>query len=175
MPPIPKSKIKIRVAPKKKPVVKAKPKPVVKAKPKPAPAPEPETESEDEAAAPPIKAVPRRLHAVWKVYMEERVGEYYSAADQKEEIEEFKSTEKDYFENDKIRTNKALSASQQSKARNSTARTREAMDKEFKADEDIKKLYKEFAPRLLTAYIKFQKDRKQTAEQSEKAKAKAKK
>jgi hypothetical protein len=177
LPPIPKPKIKIRVAPKKKPEPK-KPKKLTAEQVKAAAikaAEEAETESEDEGPAPPIKAVPRRLHSVWKVYMEERVGDYYSAADQQEEIDELKLAEKNYFESEKIRTNKSSSASQQAKARNANARLREDMDKEFKADEDIKKIYKEFAPKLLKAYIQFQKDGKQTEEQAQRAKkAKAK-
>ncbi len=132
---------------------------------------EEEETDDDESPDPPISAVPKRLHRVWKNYMEERVGDYYSAADQKEEIDDFKSAEKDYLQNEKIRGDTSVSASKQASARNANARTRKSMDDEFKTDSDIKKLYKEFAPRLLKKYEEFEKDLKKRKEADRKAEA----
>ena len=138
------------------------------------PTPEPEeTDDEDESPDPPIKAVPKRLHKVWKNYMEERVGDYYSAADQQEEIDDLKSAEKEYLQNEKIRGDTSVSASKQASARNANARTRKSMEDEFKTDSDIKKLYKEFAPRLLKKFEEFEKDLKKRKEADRKAEAAA--
>ncbi len=165
----------------KAPEPKAKPKPQEK---KSAPtaedikkaalaAAEEETDDDDETPDPPISAVPKRLHKVWKNYMEERVGDYYSSSDQQDEIDDFKTAEKDYLSNEKIRSDTSVSASKQASARNANARTRKSMDDEFKTDSDIKKLYKEFAPRLFKKYEEFEKDLKKRKEADRKAEAAA--
>ena len=134
---------------------------------------EEETDDDDETPDPPIKAVPKRLHSVWKNYMEERVGEYYTASDQKDEIDDLKFTEKEYLKNEKIRADTSVSASKQASARNANARTRESMSDEFKTDSDVKKIYKEFAPRLLKKFEEFEKDLKKRKEADRKAEAAA--
>jgi len=133
-----------------------------------------ESESEDDTPDPPIKKVPKNLHKVWKNYMEERVGDYYSKADQEEELEELIQSEKQYLQDEKIRTDTSKRAAEQAKARNSNSRTRESMDKEFKADPDIKKIYKSFVPTLLNKYEDFKKVKKGDNETDEEEKPKAK-
>ena len=96
--------------------------------------------------------------------MNERVGDYYSKGDQEDEVEVFEDLEKDYLKNDKIRKNKKEKAAAQSKARNALARTRDDMTSEFKENPNYKKLYEQFAPKLLEKYEEFMKPIQKTNE-----------
>lgn len=120
----------------------------VKAKPKA----KPEEEEEEQSVAGPIKKVPKKLHSIWKEYMEYKVGDWYSPKDQKEEIEELVDGQKQFLEARKKRKSGNLSAAEQSKQIIIIASFSDAMRDEFNENEGFKKIYKEFAPKLLEDY-----------------------
>lgn len=126
-------------------------KPQPKAKPKPQPEPEPE-DSDNESVEPPIKKIPKKLHSIWREYMEYKVGDWYSPNDQNEELEQLKEDEKGYFKAQKSLQNKSGSVKQRSKSIQAKASFTDAMRNEFEENEGFKKIYKLIAPKLLKEF-----------------------
>jgi len=124
---------------------------------------EEETDS-DEEVDPPISKVPKKLHKVWIEYMEEKVGDFYSKSDQQTELDELKEGQKEYFEAKKrLREGQNLTPKETSRQRKIMLSYTDAMKNEFDDNKDFRKIYAEFAPRLLREYddiIKEEKKRK---------------
>ena len=139
-------------------------KPAAKPKAKPPP-PKEDSDSEVETPDPPLKKIPKNIYNIWKKYMEDRVGNYYTKSDQEEEVEVFEDLEKDYIKNDKIRKNKKEKAAAQSKARNILAKIRDDMNLDFKENPNYKNLYEELAPKLLQKYEDFNRPIKEKDEE----------
>ena len=86
--------------------------------------------------------------------MEYKVGDYYTKTDQKEEIEQLKDGQKYFFAARKIRKSGSASAAEQSKQIQIIASYNDAMKNDFNENEEFKKIYRKFAPRLLEDFEK---------------------
>tara|TARA_R110002096_G_scaffold419238_4_gene623789 strand:- start:4095 stop:5897 length:1803 start_codon:yes stop_codon:yes gene_type:complete len=161
-----KGKGKAPLKPKEEP--KAKPKAKTAAKPKPPPPPKEDTESDDEVD-PPISKVPKKLHKVWIEYMEEKVGDYYSKGNQQEELDELKEGQKEYFEAKKRLREGNLNAKDTSRQRKIMLSYTDAMKNEFDDNKDFRKIYSEFASRLLREYDDVIKEEKKRQAEDKKA------
>ena len=160
-----KGKGKAPLKPAAKPAAKPKP------KPKPPPPAKEDTESEsDDEVDPPISKVPKKLHKVWIEYMEEKVGDFYSKTNQQDEIDELKEGQKEYFEAKKrLREGQNLTAKDTSRQRKIMLSYTDAMKNEFDDNKDFRKIYAEFASRLLKEYDDIIKDEKKRKDLDKKA------
>jgi len=131
---------------------------------------EEETDS-DEEVDPPISKVPKKLHKVWIEYMEEKVGDFYSKSDQQTELDELKEGQKEYFEAKKrLREGMNLTAKETTKQRKIMLSYTDAMKNDFDDNKDFRKIYSEFASRLLKEYDDIIKEEKKRKDLDRKAK-----